>query len=88
MGIGRTPLPTAVRGTLQRSPGRVWFWVGVTMLLLSFATYPAYPLLPFLPISAWQQGGVGIALAAMSWGIFLPQAHRSFWRRERPSAPP
>jgi len=43
----------------------VWFWVGVTMLLLSFATYPAYPLSPFLPISAWRKGGVGIALAAM-----------------------
>jgi len=57
------------------------------MLLLSFATYPAYPLSPFLPISAWRKGGVGIALAAMSWGIFLPQAHRLFWRREHPSGP-
>jgi len=36
-----------------------------------FATHPAYPLLPFLPISAWQKGGVGIALAAVSWGIFF-----------------
>ena len=45
--------------------------MGVTMLLLSFATYPAYPLLPFPPISAWQKGGVGIALAVVSWGIFF-----------------
>lgn len=79
------------------SIGRVWFWAGVTMLLLSFAIYPAYPLLPFLPISAWQKGGVGIALAVVSWGIFFAGSalvgkkgvaylkHRLFWHRENPS---
>jgi len=25
----------------------------------------------FLPISLWQKGGVGIALATMSWAMFL-----------------
>jgi VIT1/CCC1 family predicted Fe2+/Mn2+ transporter len=98
MGIGRTPL-TAARGMLQRPPRRVWFWAGVIMLLLSFAIYPAYPLLPFLPISAWQKGAVGIALAAVSWGIFFAGSalvgkkgvaylkHRLFWHREHPSGP-
>ena len=26
---------------------------------------------PFRPISLWQKGGVGIALATMSWAMFL-----------------
>jgi hypothetical protein len=68
-------------------------------LLVSFAIYPAYPLLLFLPISAWQKGGVGIALAAVSWGIFFAGSalvgkkgvaylkHRLFWHREHPSVP-
>ncbi len=52
-------------------PGRVTFWVGTTLILLSFGIYPAYPLLHLLPISLWQKGGVGLALAAISWGTFL-----------------
>lgn len=57
--------------TLPRPPGRASFWLGAILVLLSFAIYPAYPLLPFLPISLWQKGGVGIALAALSWAMFF-----------------
>ena len=57
--------------TLPRFRGRASFWLGVILLLLSFGIYPAYPLVPFLPISLWQKGGVGIALAAVSWTMFL-----------------
>jgi hypothetical protein len=52
-------------------PGRVTFWLGASLILLSFGSYPAYPLVHFLPISLWQKGGVGLALAAISWGFFL-----------------
>ena len=52
-------------------PGRVAFWVGTSLILLSFGIYPAYPLVHLLPISLWQKGGVGLAMAAISWGIFL-----------------
>jgi hypothetical protein len=45
--------------------------VGGILILLSFGIYPAYPLVPFLPISLWQKGAVGIALATMSWAMFL-----------------
>ena len=41
------------------------------MVVLSFGIYPAYPLMPFLPISLRQKGGIGIALAAVSWATFL-----------------
>lgn len=54
-----------------RPRGRAAFWLGAILVLLSFAIYPAYPLVPFLPISLWQKGGVGIALAALSWAMFL-----------------
>src|SRR5512138_1391736 len=57
--------------TLPRPPGRASFWLGAILVLLSFAIYPAYPLLPFLPISLWQKGGAGIALAALSWTMFF-----------------
>ena len=57
--------------TLPRPPGRASFWLGASLVLLSFAIYPAYPLVPFLPISLWQKGGVGIALATLSWAMFL-----------------
>jgi hypothetical protein len=57
--------------TLPRPPGRASFWLGTILVLLSFAIYPAYPLVPFLPISLWQKGGVGVALAALSWAMFL-----------------
>ena len=53
------------------SPGRASFWLGAILILLSFGIYPAYPLVPFLPISLWQKGGVGVALAALSWVMFL-----------------
>ena len=64
-GPGKRPV------TLPRPPGRASFWLGAILVLLSFMIYPAYPLVPFLPISLWQKGGVGLALAAISWGIFL-----------------
>jgi len=57
--------------TLPRPPGRASLWLGAILVLLSFGIYPAYPLVPFLPISLWQKGGVGIALAALSWAMFL-----------------
>jgi hypothetical protein len=53
------------------SPGRASFWLGTILILLSFGIYPAYPLVPFLPISLWQRGGVGVALAVLSWAMFL-----------------
>jgi hypothetical protein len=48
-----------------------WFWLGVTLMALSFAIYPAYSLVPFLPISAWRKGEVAVGLSAVSWGMFL-----------------
>ena len=64
-------MPTDALVTPQGTPSRTSFWVGATLMVVSFAIYPAYPLLPFLPMSTWQKGGVGIALAAVSWGMFL-----------------
>jgi hypothetical protein len=49
----------------------VTFWVGTTLIVLSFGIYSVYPLLPFLPIPLWQKGGAGIGLAAVSWGMFF-----------------
>src|SRR6185503_5432195 len=40
-------------------PGRVAFWVGTSLILLSFGIYPAYPLVHLLPISLWQKGESG-----------------------------
>jgi hypothetical protein len=54
-----------------KPPSRASFWVGGILILLSFGIYPAYRLVPFLPISLWQKGAVGIALATMSWAMFL-----------------
>ena len=56
---------------LPAPPSRVSLWTGGILILLSFGIYPAYPLVPFLPISLWQKGGVGMALATMSWAMFL-----------------
>jgi hypothetical protein len=64
-------MPTDALVTPPRIPNRASFWVGATLVVVSFGIYPAYPLVPFLPMSTWQKGGVGIALAAVSWGMFL-----------------
>jgi hypothetical protein len=56
---------------LPEPSSRVSLWTGGILILLSFGIYPAYPLVPFLPISLWQKGGVGIGLAALSWGLFF-----------------
>jgi len=81
------------------SSSRASFWVGAILILLSFCIYPAYPLLPFLPISLWQKGGLGIGLAALSWGFFFVGSaligrkgvtylkRRLPWRREGHSRP-
>jgi hypothetical protein len=54
-----------------RPPSRASFWVGGILILLSLGIYPAYPLVSFLPISIWQKGGVGLALAGASWAMFF-----------------
>lgn len=51
--------------------GRVSFWLGVTLMALSFGIYSAYPFVPFLSIPLWQKGTVGIGLAVVSWGMFF-----------------
>ena len=56
---------------LPAPPSRVSLWTGGILILLSLGIYQAYPLVPFLPISLWQKGGVGMALATMSWAMFL-----------------
>jgi len=56
---------------LPKPPLEFAFWLGVTLMALSFGIYPSYPIVVFLPISAWRQGGVAIALSAVSWGMFL-----------------
>ena len=53
------------------APGRMSFWLGVTLMTLSFGIYSAYPLVPYLSIPPWQKGSVGIGLAAVSWGMFF-----------------
>ena len=55
---------------LRRPPQGLPFWLGVILIVLSFAIYPAYPVVPFLPISAWRKGEVAVGLAAVSWGMF------------------
>ena len=55
----------------RRPPQRLSFWLGVILLALSFAIYPAYPVVPFLPISAWRKGEVAVGLLAVSWGMFF-----------------
>jgi hypothetical protein len=99
----RVPLPehealaTDALVKLQGPSGGVSFWVGVILMLLSFGIYSAYPIVPFLPISMWQKGGVGIGLAAVSWGMFVAGSglvgkkgvaylkRRFFWQREHQS---
>ena len=54
-----------------RPPQGLSFWLGVILMALSFAIYPAYPAVPFLPISAWHKGEVAVGLLAVSWGMFL-----------------
>jgi hypothetical protein len=47
------------------------FWLGVVLIALSFAIYPAYPVVPFLPISRWAQGGAAVGMSVLSWGMFI-----------------
>ena len=54
-----------------RPPQGLAFWLGVILMALSFAIYPAYPAVPFLPISAWHKGEVAVGLLAVSWGMFF-----------------
>jgi hypothetical protein len=72
MGIRRSRRHHATRARHGRQRQvEVTFWVGTTLIVLSFGIYSVYPLLPFLPISLWQKGGAGIGLAAVSWGMFF-----------------
>jgi hypothetical protein len=54
-----------------RRPGRSWFWLGVTLMTLSFGIYPAYALMVFSPMSWWDKFAVAVGLAAISWSMFL-----------------
>jgi prolipoprotein diacylglyceryltransferase len=56
---------------LRRPPQGLSFWLGVILLALSFAIYPAYPVVPFLPVSALRKGEVAVGLFAVSWGMFF-----------------
>jgi hypothetical protein len=55
----------------RRPPQGLSFWLGVILLALSFAIYPAYPVVPFLPVSALRKGEVAVGLLAVSWGDVL-----------------
>ena len=50
---------------------RFSFWVGVSLMVLSFGIYLAYPAVPFLPISRGAKGGVAVGMSLASWAIFL-----------------
>jgi hypothetical protein len=52
-------------------PRRSGFWLGVVLMALSFAVYPAYPLVAFFPMSWSGRAGVAAALVAISWSMFL-----------------
>jgi hypothetical protein len=54
-----------------RRPGRSWFWLGVTLMTLSFGIYPAYALMVFSPMSWLDKFAVAVGLAAISWSVFL-----------------
>ena len=54
-----------------RRPGCLWFWLGVTLMTLSFGIYPAYALMVFSPMSWWDKFAVVVGLAAISWSMFL-----------------
>ncbi len=56
---------------LRRPPQALSFWLGVTLIVLSFGIYLAYPMVPFLPFSVWRKGEVAVGLSAVSWGMFL-----------------
>mgnify|MGYP001188968555 CR=1 FL=1 len=56
---------------VRRPPQGLSFWLGVTLMALSFGIYPAYPVVAFLPISAWRKGEVAMGLLAVSWGMFF-----------------
>jgi hypothetical protein len=58
-------------GTGFRRPGRSWFWLGITLMTLSFGVYPAYALMVFSPMSWWDKFAVAVGLAAISWSMFL-----------------
>ena len=46
------------------------FWIGVALIVMSFALYPAYGLIAFLPITAEGKIGYGIAGWILSWSLF------------------
>jgi len=46
------------------------FWLGVTLMALSFGIYALFPVVLFLQISAWHKGEVAVGLSAVSWGMF------------------
>ena len=47
------------------------FWIGLGVMVLSFALYPAYGLIAFLPISAQAKAGAMAAGWALSWSLFF-----------------
>ena len=66
------PLLTIEPRALQPAPRsrQLSFWLGVTLIALSFGIYPAYPMMAFVPISLWNKAGAAVGLSAVSWGMF------------------
>lgn len=52
-------------------PRRPGFWLGVILMALSFAVYPAYHLVAVFPMSWAGKVGVAAGLVAISWSMFL-----------------
>lgn len=47
------------------------FWIGVTLIVVSFALYPAYALIAFLPLSNEAKAACVIAGWVFSWSLFF-----------------
>jgi hypothetical protein len=59
---------------VSASAGRrsgIAFAIGVALIAVSFAIYPAYLLIALLPLPVNLRVGVAVAASLLSWAIFL-----------------
>lgn len=47
------------------------FWVGITLIAMSFCVFALYAVIPFLSISLEAMATVAVVGWGISWGLFL-----------------